>query len=87
MGSELAFPFMHLFYLIEGLLYLLFGKGLATLGALVNHISQFIINKLVGKIDVMKPDREIVDALEVLSVHSSSHNGPLVFTSSFPFLQ
>jgi hypothetical protein len=66
MGSELAFPFMHLFYLIEGLLYLLFGKGLATLGALVNHISQFIINKLVGKIDVMKPDREIVDALEVL---------------------
>jgi len=43
----------------------MYGKDFAAFCALVFHISQIIIYEFISKVDTMKPDRKVIDALEI----------------------
>jgi len=46
--------------------YLIFRKYFVAFCALVHLINQFIIYKIIGKVDPVEPDGKVIDALEVL---------------------
>jgi hypothetical protein len=62
LGQPFSFPFE----ISQPLFDFPNGKGFATLCALVLLISPFIVDELIRKIDAVKPNREIVDSLEIL---------------------
>jgi hypothetical protein len=62
---ESASAYAHLLEFREGLIDVMFSKGLVALGALVYLISQLLVNQFIREIDAIEADREVIYELEI----------------------
>jgi hypothetical protein len=60
------FNFTRFLELGESFVNLLLGENLLTPGALVNFLCELIIDKVIGKIDRVKPHGKMVDPSKIL---------------------
>jgi len=62
----LSFSFLS--ELSQPVLDLIDSKGLAAFCTLVQLISQFVINEIIGEIDAVKTDRKVINSLEIFTL-------------------